>query len=209
MISEMLRSATFLLVLLNPFLMVIYLHDIVEKLDTKDFLVVLFRAAAISSAVFIVFGLLGDTIFSDVLQAKFASFRVFGGVVFLLIGIRFVFQGDAAIEGLRGEPGHVAGAIAMPVMIGPGTVGASMLAGGKLHPLAAAGSIVIAVVSCVVIILVLKSLHDFVRPRNEALIHRYVEITGRIAAMVVGTLSVEMIMQGLDGWFDGTGLFGG
>jgi len=43
----------------------------------------------------------------------------------------------------------------------------------------------------------LKMVHDFARPRREVLIKRYIEIAGRITALVVGTVSVEMIMQGV------------
>jgi small neutral amino acid transporter SnatA (MarC family) len=49
----------------------------------------------------------------------------------------------------------------------------------------------------------LKKLHDFVRPRNEALVQRYIEIAGRIMALFIGTVAVEMIMQGLSSWTGG------
>jgi small neutral amino acid transporter SnatA (MarC family) len=38
--------------------------------------------------------------------------------------------------------------------------------------------------------------------KREALIKRYIEIAGRITALVVGTVSVEMIMQGVRTWAD-------
>jgi small neutral amino acid transporter SnatA (MarC family) len=41
-----------------------------------------------------------------------------------------------------------------------------------------------------------------VRPRREALIQRYIEIAGRITALVVGTIAVDMIMQGIRSWVD-------
>lgn len=206
MFENFFHAATLLFVLLNPFLMVVYLQDVIEKLSTRAFLAVLVRAGLISSAVFVLFGVLGDAIFTKVLHARFASFQIFGGVIFLLIGIRFVFQGDAAIEGLRGEAKYVAGAIAMPMMIGPGTVSAAMLAGGRLPPLWATLAILSSVICCLATILGLKRIHDYVKPRNERVIERYVEITGKIAAMIVGTFAVEMIMQGLDTWLSGIDL---
>ena len=200
LLKNFFHAATLLFVLLNPFLMVVYLQSIIEKLSTKEFTAVLIRAGLISAAVFVLFGVLGDAIFSKILHARFASFQIFGGVIFLLIGIRFVFQGDAAIEGLRGEAKYVAGAIAMPMMIGPGTVSAAMLAGGRLPPYWAALAIVVSVALCLATIMVLKRVHDYVKPRNERVIERYVEITGKIAAMIVGTFAVEMIMTGLNDW---------
>jgi len=193
-------SILLLLMLLNPFLLIIYLLDLVQDLAADEFRRVLVRAGLISSSVFTIFALLGDFIFEDLLQARFASFQIFGGVVFLLIGIQFVFSGPGALRKIRGAPEHVAGSIAMPIMIGPGTVSASILAGSKLSPLLATGGIFGAVGLTVLVMVLLKGLHDFVKPRNEKLIERYVEVMGRITALVVGTFSIEMIMQGLDAW---------
>lgn len=200
--EDLIRSATLLLVLLNPFLVIVYLVDVVQKLNRKQFTHVLTRASLIASVVFCCFAVLGDAIFSSVFHAEFASFQIFGGIVFLLIGVEFVFRGPAAIEILRGESEHLAGAIAMPILIGPGTISASVIIGKRHDPFTACGAVVGAVFVSILIMLLLKALHDFVRPRREPLIQRYIEIAGRITALFVGTISVEMIMQGLRTWAD-------
>lgn len=191
-----------MLVLLNPFLIIVYLIDIVEKLDRRQFTLVIVRGGLIATAVFLCFAILGDVVFSSVVQAEFASFQIFGGLVFLLIGFQFVFQGPTAIEILRGDSKQLAGAIAMPVLIGPGTISASIIVGKRLAPLAACGAVLTAVIISILIIVALKIAHDFARPRREALIKRYIEIAGRITALVVGTVSVEMVMQGVRTWAD-------
>ncbi len=198
--SDILRSATLLLVLLNPFLVIVYLVDLVEKLEDEQFNRVLVRAGIISTVVFWCFALLGDAIFSSVIQAEFASFQVFGGIVFLLIGIQFVFRGPKAIEILQGESQHVAGAVAMPVMIGPGTISASVVIGERHEPLTAIAIVAGTVIASILVMMGLKKIHDFVRPRNEQLVQRYFEIAGRITALFVGTVAVQMIMQGLSSW---------
>ena len=97
--NEFIRSVLLLLVLLNPFLVIVYLIDIVDKLDTKQFQRVLFRAGIISSVAFCCFAILGDKIFSDVFQVAFCFlFNCIGGIVFLIIGLQFVFRGPTAIE---------------------------------------------------------------------------------------------------------------
>ena len=194
------KSFLLLLMLLNPFLLIIYLVDLVQEMDFHGFLKVLIRASCISSAVFITFALLGDLIFEKLLQANFASFQIFGGIVFLTIGLQFVFKGPDAIKNLRGKPEHIAGAIAMPIMIGPGTVSASILAGRELPAIWAITSILLAIALVVAIMIGLKKVHDIVRTRNEPLIERYVEVAGRIVALVVGTYAIEMIMQGASVW---------
>ncbi len=198
--TDFLRSATLMLVLLNPFLVIIYLVDVVEKLDRKDFARVLVRGSLIATAVFCSFAILGDVIFSSIIQAQFASFQIFGGVIFLIIGLQFVFHGPKAIVALRGESQGLAGAIAMPVLIGPGTISASVVIGKRHEALYACATIIAAVFISVVIMLALKSVHDLVRPRNEPVIRKYIEIAGRITALYVGTIAVEMIMQGIRTW---------
>jgi len=194
------RSTTLLLVLLNPFLVIVYLTDVVQKLDRQQFRRVLFRAGLIASAVFCSFAIVGDVIFGEFMQVEFASFQIFGGIIFLLIGIQFVFQGPSAIEILRGESKYLAGAIAMPVLIGPGTISASVVIGNRLDPLPACAAVSIAVAACLATMALLKFLYDYMRPHHEALIQRYIEIAGRITALYVGTIAVDMTMQGVLSW---------
>jgi small neutral amino acid transporter SnatA (MarC family) len=196
------KSFLLLFILLNPFLLIVYLVDLVKELEFRHFSRVLIRAAWISSGVFAIFALLGELIFENLMQAHFASFQIFGGIIFLMIGLQFVFRGPDAIKNIRGKPEHIAGAIAMPIMIGPGTVSASILAGQELQPLWAIGAILLAVGLAVVIMLGLKKVHDIALTRHESLIERYVEVSGRIVALVIGTYSIEMIMQGLSHWLN-------
>jgi len=198
--NDFVHSTTLLLALLNPFLVIIYLIDVLQKLDGRRFARVLFRAGVIASGVFCLFAIMGDAIFTRVMQVEFASFKIFGGVVFLLIGIQFVFKGPNAIEMLRGESQHLAGAIAMPVLIGPGTISASVVIGQRHSPAMGCAAVLLAVAGCLASILALKKLHDWVRARNEPLIERYIEIAGRVTALFVGTVAVEMIMQGASSW---------
>lgn len=198
--AEILQNASLLLVLLNPFLLVVYLIDMVERLDPVSFTKVLVRASVISLVVFWVFAVVGDAVFSEILQARFASFQIFGGIVFLLIGLQFVFQGPRALQFLRGDSEHLGGAIAMPVMIGPGTLSASVLIGERLGRGPSLLAILFALGVTVGVIVGLKWLHDWVRPRREPLVERYIEIAGRISALIVGTVAIEMVMQGARSW---------
>jgi multiple antibiotic resistance protein len=208
-IEAMVRSATLLFVLLNPFLLSVYLLQIIRELSLATFAGVMVRGAVISGVAFACFAWLGDMIFRDVLHARFAAFLIFGGVVFLIIAVRFVFQGPEGIEMLRGEPEYLAGSVAMPFMIGPGTINASVLAGSRMSVFEAILSIVVALAATVVIVLVLKGVHDYVSVRNARLVDRYVDLCGRVSAMIIGTLAVEMIFQGVEGWLRSSVILGG
>lgn len=201
-LEEFIRSTALLLALLNPFLLIIYLVDLIKRLESPVFWGVLFQAGLIAAAVFCIFAVLGDAIFTGFVQAEFASFQVFGGIVFLLIGLQFVFKGPEAIEFLRGESEGLASAVAMPVFIGPGTISASVVIGKRLDPLFACGAVLLAITICILVIFFLKYLHDVVKTRYFSLTERYIQIAGRVMSLYVGTVSIEMIMQGLRSWSD-------
>ena len=196
------RSFLLLFTLLNPFLMSIYLLDLIHELETATFARVLGRGSFIAGVTFAFFAWTGDAMFSRWLQVHFASFQVFGGVVFLLIGTRFVFEGVGTIRRLRGSPEHVAGSIAMPFMIGPGTVSASVVVGARLPLIGALCVIAATMAATAGLVLVLKVAHDHLNKHNARLTERYVEVVGRISALLIGTFSVEMIMEGITKWLN-------
>ena len=194
------KTTLLLLMLLNPFLLIMYVLDIVQEYGKKEFSRVLVRAGVISFLIFVLFVFFGDLFFGELLQARFESFQIFGGVVFLIIGIRFVFLGNKAMEGLRGAPKHISASIAIPIMVGPATISAAIIAGKRLGMVMGMLSIAVSLVVSVLFMVLLKHVHDFVRPKREVLIRRYMEIAGKMIAIVVGTFSVEMIMQGITRW---------
>lgn len=202
LMDTFIRSTTLLLVLLNPFLMSIYLIDLIENLDNHIFFATLTRGVVIATLVFCLFAVGGDVIFADVFQVRFASFLIFGGLVFIVISMRFIQIGPQAIAELRGDPQHVAGSIAMPFMIGPGTVSASVVAGARLPIGLAIASIASAVLFMLVGVLAIKWLHGFVKQRNAQLVDRYVDIIGRASALLVGTIAVDMVLTGLELWWE-------
>jgi multiple antibiotic resistance protein len=198
--KDIIHSIVLLLVLLNPFLLIVYLIDIVKKKNIKEFSRILMRAGLISFIVFTSFAILGDTIFNHVFNASFASFQIFGGIVFLLTGIQFVFKGSASIETLRGESKHIVGAIAMPIFIGPGTISYSVLIGERLSKTNAILAIALTLIICISIIMLLKKLHDKIHGKKEELIEQYIDISGRVIALLLGTVSIELIMSGIIFW---------
>jgi small neutral amino acid transporter SnatA (MarC family) len=201
MLSEpYVTSLLLFLALLNPFMMSVYLIDLITDLPRAVFVRVLARGALISGAVFALFAWGGDAIFSDVLQVRFASFQIFGGIVFLLIGARLVLTGADAMRAMRGQPEHIAGSIAMPFIIGPGTVSASVVVGARLPVPHAIGVIAVALAVTVVLVTAIKFAHDFFKERNARLFDRYMEVVGRVSALLIGTFAVDMIFEGLGAW---------
>lgn len=202
--APLVDSATLLLVLLNPFALSVSLLELIRTLDRPTFWRVVLRAALISGAVFAGFALGGVAVFERLLQVRFAAFQIFGGALFLLIALRFVLSGGRAIEVLRGEhPEHLAGAVAMPFMIGPGTVGASVIIGERLGARALL-AIAAALAATVLWLAVSKWLFDHLHARNTRLVARYVDIVSRVTGLIIGTIAVQMLLDGWSAWQRGS-----
>ncbi len=195
-----LDAVLLMMVLFNPLLMSAYLHDVMHTLSGQVFVRVISRAFLISGVIFVLFAWAGDALFSRILQVRFAAFLIFGGVVFLMIALRYIVYGTEMVGTLRGEAEHLAGAIAMPFMIGPGTISASVLIGARLPIWSAGLAIGLALLLSCLFLAAMKWLFDALQRRNERLVQRYAEIIGRASALIVGTIAVEMILKGVDMW---------
>ena len=194
------NSTVLVFVLFNPFLMSIYMMDLIQGLQREVFAKILLRASLISMMVFSLFAVGGEAVFSTVLQVKFDAFLVFGGVIFLVIGVRYVMQGGSAIRQMRGDPAHVEGSVAMPFMIGPGSISASVWSGTRLGAGWGIVSIALGLSVALVCLMVFKLLYDRIREHDTRLVERYVDISGRVSALWIGTFAVQMILTGVKNW---------
>lgn len=199
-LDAFMQASTLFFVLFNPFLMSIYLLHLIESLDSGTFARVLGRATLISLVVFYLFALGGEGLFQTLFQVDFASFMIFGGIIFLMISLRYIFKGSEAIAQTRGPATHLAGSIAMPFMIGPGTISASVFAGKTLGPFWAMVAITVSIVLALAALWLIKLLYDREIHRDASLVERYVDISGRASALVIGSFSIQMIMTGLKDW---------
>lgn len=80
----------------------------IRHTETHVFNKGLAQGALIAYVVFMLFAWGGEAIFSTYLNVRFESFQIFGGLIFLVIGYRFVFQGADTIGEMRGTPAHLA-----------------------------------------------------------------------------------------------------
>ncbi|MCU4492246.1 MarC family protein [Acinetobacter guillouiae] len=183
--------------LLNPFLMSIYMIGLIRNTETKVFNKALIQGSLIAYVVFLLFAWGGEAIFNKYLNVRFESFLIFGGLIFLVIGYRYVFQGADTIGEMRAAPEYLAGTVAMPFMIGPGTISAAVVTGVHMSILEAAAIIALVLIfSCSVLIL-MKFSHDHLRYKHAKYIDRYFDIVGRLSALVIGTIAVDMIVSGV------------
>jgi len=196
-------TKTFLLflVLLNPFTLSIYLLEVIKAFDFFRFSKLLLWTSFISLLAFIGFALVGEALFEKIFQVRFASFQIFGGITFLIIGIRLILGMGPPMEALRADSSQLSGAIAMPLIVGPGTISASVLAGSRLDLVFASLCIGLALSVAILAILLFKFIHDHALRHNEAYLQRYISIAGRVTALFTGSFAIELIFKGIGGWW--------
>ncbi len=194
---------TFLLffVLLNPFTLSIYLLEVIKGLDLFQFSKQLLWAACISLLAFTGFALAGDAVFEQIFRVRFASFQIFGGITFLIIGIRLILGVGPPLKAIRADSAYLSGTIAMPLIVGPGTISASVLAGSRLDPLLAFLCIGLALSTAIFAILLFKFIHDQALKRNEVYLQRYTDVAGRVTALFTGSFAIELIVKGIQSWW--------
>lgn len=190
------HSFALLFALLNPFLLAVYMLEAIRSLSGAAFRVVVVKGAIVALAVFALFAVAGDSIFGRVVPARFASFQIFGGLVFLQIGLRYVLTGAEAITAIRGPLRTDAGAVAFLYFVGPGTISASIVVGGRHDVPTALAVVTAAVALATAAMIVLKLAFDRVRARRASMLDRELEILGRMAGLLVGTFAVDMMLSG-------------
>ena len=193
-------TLTLLLVILNPFALSVYLFEILRRHSFGAVLAMLARALVIAGSVLGSFAVGGERLLTDLLQVRFFAFQVFGGIVFLIIGLKFILDGASTVALLRGEPAQLAGTVAMPFLIGPGTISVSALAGVKHGPGVGVFIVLASLLATGLVLMALKLLFDRVKARNASLLERYAEIAGRVSGFLAGSIAVEMIATGIEAW---------
>lgn len=185
------------LVILNPFALCLYLAGVMEDLDTSSFIKVLCGASLISLAVFTIFVLFGEPLLVVVLGVRPEALRIFGGVIFAIVGYNYVVKGYRATQVLRGNIDELPSEIALPFMIGAGTITQSILI-GKRHTAGTAFLIVlIVVVLSFLIVIAFKFVRDNMASSKEKVFDKYVNILSRINGLVIGAVSTDMIVTGI------------
>ena len=186
------------IVILNPFALCLYLSGIIEDLDSKQFFRVLTLASLVSYIVFAVFSLFGDKLLITVFSVRTEALRTFGGLVFLVVAYNYVTKGSSeATAILRGSLDELPSQIAVPFMIGAGTITQAILIGKRSNALSSVIILLFAVAISTLFVLVFKYVRDKIKERHIQTFDRYVNILSRINGLIIGAISIEMIVSGV------------
>lgn len=194
-----LQLGLYFLVILNPFSQILFLGDLVSSMTWRHFAVVYARASLLSFGVYSLFALTGDFLFIDVFRVSIEAFRIFGGVIVLIIALRYFTEGYGSNQFFQGKVTDVASSISIPFMVGPATIWVSMLIGRNLPAFNA-----VIEISAVLFINYLGVIiaHRFLSRLDslrDSLAGAYLTILMRTNALFIGAIGVEMILTGIGG----------
>lgn len=187
----------FMLILLNPFAQTLYLAELIARLNFREFAQVHLRASLLSLGVFILFALVGDFLLQEVFSVSLAALQIFGGMIILMVAFRYITVGPEANLLFRGNLAELAPNIALPYMIGPGTIWLSILI-GKENPALMSSAMILGVLAInsaflLIVHLVIGNLRRF----RDSLLGKYFSILMRLNALFIGAIGVEMVLLGL------------
>ena len=191
----MLEAITSFVVMINPFALFLYLRPVMVDLSRVHFRQVLLRASLISFVIFFIFMATGDALFTEVLNVRFHSFRLFGGIVIFSFAYLFIVKGEAALITTREDLTELASGIALPFMVGAGTISLATLMGNDLG--LGMGTLALAIVLLFTysIIIVLKRIReDIPSPRFKIAFDKLMGIFLRINGFFLGAIGVDMIV---------------
>ncbi|MFC1691069.1 MarC family protein [Nanoarchaeota archaeon] len=198
----MLSSIIGFLAMLNPFALFLYLDPVMRELSDRDFMKVLLNASLISFGIFLLFLLIGDAVFVKVFQINFNSFRIFGGIVIFSFAYFFIVKGQKALIVMKEDLNDLASEIALPFMVGAGTISLTIMMSHEFSLLKAIIMLFIILFFNYFFILFLKFFRDMISKRKmKVAFDKNMEILLRVNGFFVGAIGIDLIITGIKSIF--------
>ena len=199
----MLKTVLSFIVMMNPFALFLYLTPVMKELKDKDFLFVLTKASFISYVIILFFILTGDFIFRTLFQIEFNSFRIFGGIVIFSFAYFYIVKGQKALIQLRGSLDDLAAEIAMPFMVGAGTISIAIIAAEENTVMINMILLPIILLINFAIILGLKKIRDrIMQKRSKVAFDKSMGILLRLTGFFVGAIGINMVIIGIQNLYN-------
>jgi multiple antibiotic resistance protein len=185
--------------MLNPFAMFLYLRPVMKELDNKTFYFVLWKVSFISFMIFLFFIVSGNFLFEKVFQINFESFRIFGGIILFSFSWIFIVGGKKALVQLKEDLDDLASEIALPFMVGAGTISITVLMAYELNTFQGILTLLLILGGNFLFISILKISKDNIRLKKfQIAFDKNMEILLRLNGFFLGAIGVNMIITGLE-----------
>jgi multiple antibiotic resistance protein len=187
-----------ILIMMNPFGLFLYLAPIRKHLSRHDFIKVLLKASGISLSILLVFFFTGNFLFEKVFRIHFESFRIFGGIVIFSFSYLFIVKGNKAFIHMKEDLDDLASEIALPFMVGAGTISLTVLLSYNVDKLS--GSLILfSAIMLAFLLIILLNLF-----REKMPIHKFkvafdknMEVLLRLNGFFIGAIGINMIITGI------------
>jgi multiple antibiotic resistance protein len=194
MISEILAF----LVMLNPFALFLYLEPIRKDLDEVKFFKVILKATFISFSICLIFFFFGNFILNHFLNIHFESFRIFGGIVIFSFAYYFVVGGKRALIFMKEDLDDLASEIALPFMVGAGTISLSILLSQNNSNFEGVFSLVLIFLVNFLILMFLTHVRKKIdKKKMRVAFDKNMAILLRLNGFFIGAIGIEMIVEGV------------
>ncbi|MDO5838196.1 MAG: MarC family protein [Methanomassiliicoccales archaeon] len=190
--SAIITLSISLFLILDPFASVPMFINITNGLDDRTIKTYADRAIVVAAVLLFMFILIGDKLM-DIFGVTMDSFRVAGGIIFLMMAVELVF--GLKLSKIDDQKGAKWAIIASPILTGPGVITTAILISSKYGIATVMVASTIALVTTWVIL------------RESDLIMRLVgeqalSILTKIIGLFIAAMGVESIFSGSLGWFD-------
>lgn len=187
------------LVMLNPFALFVYVKNVREELPDRDYYSVLVKAFILSFMIYAFFAVFGAFLFNEIFKIDFGSFRIFGGIVLLSLALVIIIQGRRSVVTLKGSLDDIASDLAIPFMVGPGTISVSIIIGNDLLPALAVFIIAAAIVINFTIMMALSIMRKrMLNDGSRRVFDKKLGVFLRVNGFFIGAIGVDMVITGLD-----------
>ena len=190
--SAIITLSISLFLILDPFASVPMFINITNGLDNRTIKTYADKAIVVAAILLFMFILVGDKLM-DIFGVTMDSFRVAGGIIFLMMAVELVF--GLKLSKIDDQKGAKWAIIASPILTGPGVITTAILISSKYGIATVMVASTIALVTTWVIL------------RESDLIMRLVgeqalSILTKIIGLFIAAMGVESIFSGSLGWFD-------
>ncbi len=188
------------LIFMNPVALFLYLLPLKKESDLPHFANIVARATLIAAVIYIIFAVSGERFF-QLLNVNFEAFRIFGGMVVASLSLIFIIKGKKSFITTRGELNKIAAEIALPFMVGAGSITLSIIIGRKLGAAQASFAICVVMLLTFIIIVALAAIRSSFKPTFQAVFDQNAEILLRINSFIIGAIGVDLIVTGFKNLF--------
>lgn len=188
--------------MLNPFALFLYLEPIRKDLKHGDFVKVIMKATLISFTVCLIFFYSGDTIFREFFQINFESFRIFGGIIIFSYAYLFILKGNKAMIMMKEDLDDLASEIALPFMVGAGTISLSILLSQKMEYMEGTFALSVIFLLNFIVLVLLKTFRDSIEKRKlKTAFDKNMEVLLRLNGFFIGAIGVNMVLSGINNMY--------